>query len=111
MGVNPEDFFAGRASRPRRGRTAMRGRSLAATAPIATGVIATTVLAQSLSSSNAQTQPRYLPEYTAGGDLILPKDWHDWVYVGSPLTPNALLAINKIDLAPLVGAWWAQTLP
>jgi hypothetical protein len=24
------------------------------------------------------------------GDLILPKDFHEWVYVGSPLTPNAL---------------------
>jgi len=35
---------------------------------------------------------RYLPEYTASGDLILPKDniWREWVFVGSPLTPNAL---------------------
>ena len=23
-------------------------------------------------------------------DLILPKNWHEWVYVGSPLTPFAL---------------------
>jgi hypothetical protein len=68
----------------------MPARSLAVTASIASGVIVITVIAQSLSSSNAQAQPRYLPEYTADGDLILPKDWHDWVYVGSPLTPNAL---------------------
>ena len=35
---------------------------------------------------------RYLPEYTASGDLILPKNniWRDWVFVGAPLTPNAL---------------------
>lgn len=33
---------------------------------------------------------RYLPEYTANGDLVLPKGFHEWVYVGSPLTPNAL---------------------
>src|SRR5260370_42515944 len=33
---------------------------------------------------------RYLPEYTADGQLLLPKDFHEWVYVGSPLTPNAL---------------------
>ncbi len=33
---------------------------------------------------------RQLPEYTAKGDLKLPKNWHEWVYVGSPLTPNAL---------------------
>ena len=65
---------------------------VAVTASIASGVIVTAVFAQLLSSSNAQTQtkPRYLPEYTASGDLILPKDFHEWVYVGSPLTPNAL---------------------
>jgi hypothetical protein len=35
---------------------------------------------------------RYLPEYTASGDLILPKNsiWREWVFVGAPLTPNAL---------------------
>jgi hypothetical protein len=35
---------------------------------------------------------RYSPEYTASGDLILPKNniWREWVFVGSPLTPNAL---------------------
>ena len=31
----------------------------------------------------------YLSEYTANGDLILPKNWRHWVFVGSPLTPNA----------------------
>ncbi|SDD99471.1 Cytochrome P460, partial [Cupriavidus sp. YR651] len=40
--------------------------------------------------SSAHTRKRYLPEYTASGDLILPKNFHEWVYVGSPLTPNAL---------------------
>jgi hypothetical protein len=48
------------------------------------------VLAQSASIGNAQTRSRYLPEYTASGDLILPKNFHEWIYVGSPLTPNAL---------------------
>ena len=46
--------------------------------------------AQSSSSGMAQPRARYLPEYTASGDLILPKNFHEWVYVGSPLTPNAL---------------------
>jgi len=32
----------------------------------------------------------YLPEYTKEGDLILPKNWRSWVYVGSPLTRDAL---------------------
>src|SRR5260221_8847721 len=62
------------------------------TALVASGVIVTAFFVQSLSSSSAQaqTRPRYLPEYTASGDLILPKNFHEWVYVGSPLTPNAL---------------------
>jgi hypothetical protein len=33
---------------------------------------------------------RYLPEYTPEGALKLPKNWRSWVYIGSPLTPNAL---------------------
>src|SRR5262245_54889720 len=60
---------------------------------IAGAVIMTSALfAQWTSSTSAQTQtrPRYLPEYAASGDLILPKNFHEWVYLGSPLTPNAL---------------------
>jgi len=68
----------------------MRPKLLAMTALVASGVIATAFLVQSLSSSSAQTPARQLPQYTASGDLILPKDFHEWVYVGSPLTPNAL---------------------
>jgi hypothetical protein len=49
------------------------------------------VLAQSdTSGSDGSAPKRYLPEYTASGDLILPKNFHEWVFVGSPLTPNAL---------------------
>ena len=52
--------------------------------------VATALLLGSLRHSNAQSKPRYLPEYTSTGELILPKNFHEWVYVGSPLTPNAL---------------------
>jgi Cytochrome P460 len=51
---------------------------------IVAGLLGTLVVAQQ------QTKPRYLPEYDAAGDLLLPKGFHEWVYVGSPLTPNAL---------------------
>ncbi len=55
-------------------------------------VIAITVVsAQSESNDgSASTTKRYLPEYTESGDLILPKNYNKWVFVGSPLTPNAL---------------------
>lgn len=56
------------------------------------GAIAmTSVSAQAGSTDDgAQATKRYLPEYTESGDLVLPKNFHEWVYVGSPLTPNAL---------------------
>jgi hypothetical protein len=72
------------------GKTATLVRFLAVIASIASGMIVTVVLAQMPSVSEQTTRSRYLPEYTASGDLVLPKNFHEWVYVGSPLTPNAL---------------------
>jgi hypothetical protein len=68
--------------------------TLAAAASIAGSAIMSSLFVQSLSTSSAQQQqqPRYLPEFAASGELMLPKNeiWREWVYVGSPLTPNAL---------------------
>jgi hypothetical protein len=55
---------------------------VAAVSAITTGVIAQTA------STDGRAQ--YKPEYTASGELILPKNFEKWVFVGSPLTPNAL---------------------
>ncbi len=63
---------------------------LAVSAAIASGVIVIAVFAEPLSGSRAQSTSCYPPKYTASGDLILPENFHEWVYVGSPLTPNAL---------------------
>jgi hypothetical protein len=51
---------------------------------------AAVVFAQQPTDGSALTRSRYLPEYTASGELMLPKNFHEWIYVGSPLTPNAL---------------------
>jgi hypothetical protein len=67
----------------------MRTKALTVSAAFAGGLTVIISFGQSLSTSSAQTG-RYLPEYTASGDLVLPKNFHEWVYVGSPLTPNAL---------------------
>ena len=64
----------------------MRGKVMIITGLAVCGAIATAVFAQTPSPN----RPRYLPEYDASGDLLLPKNFHEWVYVGSPLTPNAL---------------------
>jgi Cytochrome P460 len=53
-------------------------------------VLLTGLVLQRSSAQDAPTVKRYLPEYTALGDLMLPKDFEKWVYVGSPLTPNVL---------------------
>jgi hypothetical protein len=42
------------------------------------------------SAVDAASPGRYLPEYLPDGQLVLPKNWHSWVFVGAPLTPNAL---------------------
>ncbi|MGE4406232.1 cytochrome P460 family protein [Pseudomonas sp.] len=39
---------------------------------------------------NTQARERYLPEYTKSGELLLPKNFNEWIFVGSPLTPNGL---------------------
>jgi hypothetical protein len=61
-------------------------------AALAVGVAVVTGLAVMRPSDAQIARPpkRYLPEYTATGDLKLPNDFHHWVFVGSPLTPNAL---------------------
>jgi len=38
----------------------------------------------------AQAGPDWGPQWTADGALILPTDYHHWVFLGSPLTPHAL---------------------
>jgi hypothetical protein len=64
---------------------------------LATGVAAFAILVGSgamlqktVAQDTASTTKRYLPEYTESGELLLPKDFEKWVFVGSPLTPNVL---------------------
>src|SRR5499426_1335225 len=68
----------------------MMKKLMLAVAILALGASATVVLAQRQGTNTVSATGRYLPEYTKEGDLILPKSWRSWVYVGSPLTPDAL---------------------
>ena len=58
----------------------------------ASTVLAAAAFAQSAPAeiANSPDKSRELPQYTASGELVLPKDYRNWIYVGSPLTPNAL---------------------
>ncbi len=72
-----------------------RGRALIVTAAIASGLILTPVFSELRAKSGVavrESGTRYMPEYTSDGDLILPKNFEKWVYLGSPLTPNGLNA-------------------
>jgi hypothetical protein len=74
----------------REGEIIMRILLLIAAAVSSVLVMAAASAQPGSSDDSAQARKRYLPEYTKSGDLILPKNFHEWVYVGSPLTPNAL---------------------
>ena len=62
----------------------VRGFILAVTA---TAIVAA-VSAYQLAS--ADSSAAWGPKWTASGELLLPKGYHEWIYLGSPLTPNAL---------------------
>ena len=68
----------------------MRKVLVVAAGVLALSAIGTAVFAQRQQTNTASVRQRYLPEYTKEGDLMLPKNFNEWVYVGSPLTPNAL---------------------
>jgi hypothetical protein len=55
-------------------------------------VSAVAIFAQSPADQGVLTRSRYLPEYTPAGELKLPENsmWRAWIFVGAPLTPNAL---------------------
>ncbi len=55
-------------------------------------VAAAAVLAAVVTNRMAQADsPKaWGPKWSASGELLLPKGFHEWVYLGSPLTPNAL---------------------
>jgi hypothetical protein len=60
------------------------------TAVLAILLAAGALLQKTVAQDDASTTKRYLPEYTQSGELLLPKNFEKWVFVGSPLTPNAL---------------------
>lgn len=45
---------------------------------------------ETLSAETAESDPPWGPEWNAQGELVLPRGYHEWVFLGSPLTPNAL---------------------
>ena len=44
----------------------------------------------SMNESRAQTDQQYDANFDAAGEMIRPEGWREWVYVGTPVTPNSL---------------------
>ena len=57
-----------------------------AAAAIAATVFGGAVVTDTLAGANSS----WGPKWTRNGELELPTDYHSWVFLGSPLTPNAL---------------------
>ncbi len=53
-------------------------------------VVGTGVAIGSISTSSADSHEMYQPKFNAAGDMIRPEGWREWVYVGTPFTPNSL---------------------
>ena len=66
----------------------MKSKSLIAMA--AGAAVSLFVISQFYSVATAQQSADWKPKWTADGKLELPKGYREWVYLGSPLTPNAL---------------------
>ncbi len=43
-----------------------------------------------ISTSSADSHEMYQPKFNAAGEMIRPEGTREWVYVGTPLTPNSL---------------------
>lgn len=40
--------------------------------------------------ARAESNRSWGPEWTANGELVLPRGYHQWIFLGAPLTPHAL---------------------
>ncbi|MEM7427722.1 MAG: cytochrome P460 family protein, partial [Pseudomonadota bacterium] len=55
-------------------------------------------------------------KFTADGQVMIPEDWRSWVYIGTPLTPNALNdgkapfpEFHNVYIEPSAFAHWKKT--
>lgn len=69
--------------------TAMKQCVIEASA-VAAMVIGATLSVSFGGDAVAESMPVWGPKWTAAGELELPTGFHTWVFLGSPLTPNAL---------------------
>ena len=64
----------------------------------------------------AEHHEKYTAQFTDDGELIRPAGWREWVFVGSPLTPNSLNGgaapfpeFHTVYIDPESWAHWKKT--
>ena len=74
------------------------------------------VVALPLGEARADADETYEATFTADGELIRPAGWREWVFVGSPLTPNSLNGgeaafpeFHSVYIDPESWAHWKKT--
>jgi hypothetical protein len=75
-----------------------------------------TAIALLMDVAVAEDSKKYEATYTADGELIRPSGWREWVFVGSPLTPNSLNGgeaafpeFHSVYIDPDSWAHWKET--
>jgi len=53
-------------------------------------VAGTGIAIGSITTSSADSHEMYEPKFNAAGEMIRPEGWREWIYIGTPLTPNSL---------------------
>lgn len=76
------------------------------------GVVAVLLIGDAV----ADDSKKYGATFTADGKLIRPAGWREWVFVGSPLTPNSLNGgaapfpeFHSVYIDPVSWAHWKKT--
>ena len=67
-------------------------------------------------SAGADAQSVSQARFTSSGAVMIPQDWREWVFVGTPLTPNALNGgkapfpeFHNVYIEPSAYAHWKRT--
>ena len=70
----------------------------------------------SISTSSADSHAMYEARFNAAGEMIRPAGWREWIFVGSPLTPNSLNGgaaafpeFHSVYIDPQSWAHWKKT--
>ncbi len=54
------------------------------------GVMAASLLSACSGAANAESAEIVEAKFTSSGAVEIPENWREWIFIGTPLTPNAL---------------------